>query len=191
MQKNFPLQRLIALFLVETFLVTTLGVDPVFALRPPSALSRGIASELKKAADGGRMKETPGTLLWRSAVDERRRRVGPKPPYQLGFSDEEDARLLGRHPLQIDLSGVKEAFAGKRVLITGASGFIGSNVARQLISEEIPISELILHGFTKTSVREVARELERELKKKRKQNPRMSPIKIRIYRGNLTYPDVR
>lgn len=43
---------------------------------------------------------------------------------------EED--LLGRRPVQIDESGIANMLAGRRVLITGAGGSIGSELARQV-----------------------------------------------------------
>ena len=43
---------------------------------------------------------------------------------------EED--LLGRRPIQTDESGIGQMLAGRRVLITGAGGSIGSELARQV-----------------------------------------------------------
>ena len=40
--------------------------------------------------------------------------------------------LIGKVPVQINLLSVKEFFAGKNVLITGAGGSIGSEIARQI-----------------------------------------------------------
>jgi len=43
---------------------------------------------------------------------------------------EED--LLGRRPIQTDEAGISELLNGKRILITGAGGSIGSEIARQI-----------------------------------------------------------
>jgi FlaA1/EpsC-like NDP-sugar epimerase/lipopolysaccharide/colanic/teichoic acid biosynthesis glycosyltransferase len=62
-----------------------------------------------------------------------------------GLSQMRDIRiedLLGREPVQLDLEEVGEFLRGKRVLVTGGGGSIGSELARQVT--EFGPSELVL-----------------------------------------------
>lgn len=44
--------------------------------------------------------------------------------------------LLGRDPISLDLERIQEGLRGKRILVTGAAGSIGSEIARQLMRFE-------------------------------------------------------
>jgi dTDP-glucose 4,6-dehydratase len=81
------------------------------------------------------------------ALDDRCRRAGLRllvpPPFaevldrgvrldQLRQATIDD--LLGRRPIQTDLAGIREALRGRVVLVTGAGGSIGSELARQVHS---------------------------------------------------------
>ena len=49
-----------------------------------------------------------------------------------GVRDPQIADLLGRRPVVTDVAAVASSFAGKRILVTGAGGSIGSELCRQL-----------------------------------------------------------
>jgi len=74
---------------------------------------------------------------------------------QLRNVDVED--LLGREPVQLDLEKIAGYLKGKRVLVTGAGGSIGSELCRQ-ISKMSP-GALYLLGKGENSIYEIDREL--------------------------------
>jgi FlaA1/EpsC-like NDP-sugar epimerase len=49
-----------------------------------------------------------------------------------GVRDPRISDLLGRSPVRTDIAAVADRFAGKRILVTGAGGSIGSELCRQL-----------------------------------------------------------
>lgn len=59
-----------------------------------------------------------------------------------GVRDPRISDLLGRRPVQTDVAAVAGQFAGRRVLVTGAGGSIGSELCRQL--QRFRPAELIL-----------------------------------------------
>jgi FlaA1/EpsC-like NDP-sugar epimerase len=65
--------------------------------------------------------------------------------------------LLGRTPVKVSLKKSLSYLRGKRVLITGAGGSIGSELARQLLSGGA--ARLYLFGHGENSVYEIDREL--------------------------------
>ena len=65
--------------------------------------------------------------------------------------------LLGRTPVQIDLRESIAYLRGKRVLITGAGGSIGSELSRQLLANGA--ERLFLFGHGENSIYEIEREL--------------------------------
>ena len=65
--------------------------------------------------------------------------------------------LLGRNPVQINLRKSLQYLRGRRVLITGAGGSIGSELARQLLSGGA--ERLYLFGHGENSIYEIDREL--------------------------------
>ena len=76
---------------------------------------------------------------------------------QLRDIDIED--LLRREPVQTDIQAMKKALQGKRVLVSGGGGSIGSELCRQIL--RCRPSELILLGHGENSIFEIYHELRR------------------------------
>lgn len=71
--------------------------------------------------------------------------------------DVEVEDLLGRDPVEVDLDSILGYVQGKRILVTGAGGSIGSELARQIASHKP--SRLILLDIYENSVYDVQQEL--------------------------------
>ncbi|SFG62816.1 polysaccharide biosynthesis protein [Pedobacter insulae] len=65
--------------------------------------------------------------------------------------------LLNRKPIEIDTQGIQNQLKGKRILITGAAGSIGSEVVRQLIGFETGL--IILCDQSETALHHIFLEL--------------------------------
>lgn len=65
--------------------------------------------------------------------------------------------LLGREPVQLDISGISKHVEGATVLVTGAGGSIGSELCRQLI--KFKPAEMILFGHGENSIYLIEKEL--------------------------------
>ncbi len=74
-----------------------------------------------------------GRTRWRSLRQAREPRI-------------ED--LLGRQPVPIDLATVRRSLEGRRVLVTGAGGSIGSEICRQVAELEPALLVLLDHDET-------------------------------------------
>ncbi|WP_251129627.1 nucleoside-diphosphate sugar epimerase/dehydratase [Exiguobacterium sp. s55] len=68
--------------------------------------------------------------------------------------------LLGREPVELDISGIQSEVEGKTVLVTGAGGSIGSEICRQILKFNPKCLLLLGHG--ENSIYLIEREL-REL----------------------------
>jgi FlaA1/EpsC-like NDP-sugar epimerase len=69
--------------------------------------------------------------------------------------------LLRREPVRTDTEAVRRLIAGKRVLVTGGGGSIGSEVCRQIL--RFGPSDLLVLGHGENSIFDVCVELERQL----------------------------
>jgi FlaA1/EpsC-like NDP-sugar epimerase len=74
------------------------------------------------------------------------------------FGDLTFEDLLGRHSVQIDREQCRHLVRGKRVLVTGASGSIGSELCRQLA--ELRPSRLIMLDANESGIHDLAVELQ-------------------------------
>ena len=68
--------------------------------------------------------------------------------------------LLGREPVELDISGIKSEIEGRTVLVTGAGGSIGSEICRQIV--QFNPTTILLLGHGENSIYLIEREL-REL----------------------------
>jgi FlaA1/EpsC-like NDP-sugar epimerase len=71
--------------------------------------------------------------------------------------------LLGREEINISMDKIKENLSGKRVLITGAAGSIGSELCRQLAT--FGVKQLILFDNAETPIHTLRLELEKKFPK--------------------------
>jgi len=66
--------------------------------------------------------------------------------------------LLGRAVIELDQAGVQALFTGKRVMVTGAAGSIGSELVRQLAL--LKVDRLVLVDVAESGLYDVAMELQ-------------------------------
>ncbi len=100
--------------------------------------------------------------------------------------DVEIEDLLRREPIQTDLAAVSELLRGKRVLITGAGGSIGSELSRQVF--RCRPSDLVLLGHGENSIFSIEREL---LRNQRNEPPSASePPRVPATRLHAVIADI-
>ena len=73
------------------------------------------------------------------------------------FRDVEVEDLLGREPVELDITSISEYVAGKTVLVTGAGGSIGSEICRQICN--FSPRKLVLVGHGENSIYQIDMEL--------------------------------
>lgn len=74
--------------------------------------------------------------------------------------DVEVEDLLGREPVQLDMSSISEKLADKAILVTGAGGSIGSEICRQVC--KFKPKQLLLLGHGENSIYTIHMELQKQ-----------------------------
>ena len=110
----------------------------------------------RAGARGGRRPASGPTPRSRSCRACTRRSAAGSPPATSATSSIED--LLGRQQVDTDLDAVKALLRGRRVLITGAGGSIGSEIARQVAS--FGPASLVLLDHDETHLHDVVMSLD-------------------------------
>lgn len=91
--------------------------------------------------------------------------------------------LLRREPVRTDIAKVAKFIYGKKVLITGAGGSIGSEICRQLIS--FNPSEIKLLGHGENTIFDVHNELQKTLAAIQKEHPARLLPKVSSYIADI------
>lgn len=94
--------------------------------------------------------------------------------------------LLRRDPVQTDILAVQRSIRGKRVLITGGGGSIGSELCRQILQSEP--AELVLLGHGENSVFDIQNELLAE-RSKLVRDRGIEPPAIRCVIADIRFAD--
>ncbi|WP_148630471.1 nucleoside-diphosphate sugar epimerase/dehydratase [Bacillus sp. E214] len=76
------------------------------------------------------------------------------------FRDVEVEDLLGREPIQLDISSISDYVEGKTILVTGAGGSIGSEICRQIC--KFTPGKLLLLGHGENSIYLIDMELRKQ-----------------------------
>ncbi|MGH2404329.1 MAG: polysaccharide biosynthesis protein [bacterium] len=115
----------------------------------PSVSLRGIIERVRHSGVQ-RVKVLPGMHEWMAG------RVALKDIRDINLQD-----LLGRPAVHIQYDALKTYLAGKRVLVTGAAGSIGSELVHQL--SRFPIEQLVAADINESGLFELEQELSREV----------------------------
>lgn len=132
-------------------IVSDYGIDEIIIAMPSAGgtIIRQIIHECKKTKCD--LKILPGIY---ELID------GDVTVQQLRNVEVED--LLGRNPVKLDIEQIAGYLKGKRVLVTGAGGSIGSELCRQII--KMGPSSLTLLGKGENSIYEINNELKGKFK---------------------------
>lgn len=136
---------------VLSHVVRELAVDEVLIAIPsvsPGRL-REISEDVRQAGVQ-RIKVLPGMHEWLAG------RVTLKDIREVKAHD-----LLGRPPVSIQYDALKTYLAGKRVMVTGAAGSIGSELVRQL--SRFGVAQVVAVDISESGLFELEQELQREL----------------------------
>ena len=85
--------------------------------------------------------------------------VSPQPGIQ-DLRDLSIEDLLGREPVKLDWSGIRSGMTGKRVLVTGGGGSIGSELCRQIAA--LSPASLVILERSEFNLYQIRRKLEQE-----------------------------
>ncbi len=131
-------------------IITRMNIDKVIIAMPtaPGSEIRDIVSICRKT--GVQARTIPGIF---EILDEKVRIDNIR---QVQIED-----LLRREPVQTDIKRVEDFLKGKRVLITGSGGSIGSELCRQII--KCHPSEIILLGQGENSIFDIQYEIMKRL----------------------------
>ena len=91
-------------------------------------------------------------IITRTVTDETKKESQSVIDREINLSD-----LLNRPPRQVDIKAIREIVKGKRVLVTGAGGSIGSEISRQVL-DNAP-GRLILLDHSEFNLYQIDREL--------------------------------
>lgn len=128
-------------------LVTELGVDEILIAMPAAH-----GTQMRRVI--GLCSKTTAKVRTLPAVSSL---LSERPQLFHQFRDVDIEDLLRREPVQTDMQSIAGYLSGERVMITGAGGSIGAELARQIA--DIAPASLILLGKGENSVYEIEQEL--------------------------------
>jgi FlaA1/EpsC-like NDP-sugar epimerase len=95
--------------------------------------------------------------------------------------------LLRREPVQTDIDAVRQLLAGRRVMVTGGGGSIGSELCRQIL--RCAPEELVVLGHGENSIFEICNELTRHLKMEKSRGDDSPQPRISAVIADIRFPD--